>query len=102
MNKYLLQGKLIGKEGQQSQLADILLQAANLMSSAKGCHVYVIGTHPEDSTAVYITEIWDSKQDHDDSLKIAGVKELITQAMPLLAAAPEKGVELELLGGKGV
>ncbi len=52
--------------------------------------------------AVWVTEVWDSKEDHDNSLAVAGVRELIAQAMPLLAGMPEKGQELEILGGAGI
>ncbi len=45
---------------------------------------------------------WDSKADHDNSLQVAGVKELISQAMPILDGRPEKGQELEILGGAGL
>lgn len=99
---YLLQGKLLAKAGSKDQLAAILLQAAALMELAKGCKLYAIATHMADSDAVHVTEIWNSREDHDASLNAAGVKELIRQAMPLLAAPPEKGQEYQLLGGWGL
>lgn len=100
-NKYLLHGKLTAKAGQRDQLADILIQASKLVSTAKGCVFYVIGKDEQDVNAVYVTEIWDSKEDHDNSLNIAGVGELISQAMPILDGQPSKGQELEILGGVG-
>ncbi|NHE57208.1 putative quinol monooxygenase [Cyclobacterium plantarum] len=102
MNKYLLNGKLTAKPGHQEALAAILLQASELVATAKGCRLYVIGQNPDDPHSVYITEIWDSKADHDQSLKVEGVRELISQAMPLLDGPPAKGQELELLGGAGI
>ena len=101
-NKYLLHGKLTAKPGQQKELADILIQASQLVSTAKGCTLYVVSHDKEDENSVYVTEIWDSKNDHDDSLKIEGVRELIMKAMPILAAQPTKGQELEILGGIGI
>lgn len=99
---YLLQGKLLAKAGSKDQLAAILLQAAALMEQAKGCKLYAIGIEMADSDAVHVTEIWNSREDHDASLNVAGVKELIQQAMPLLAAPPQKGQEYQLLGGWGL
>ncbi len=64
--------------------------------------MYVIGLDELEPNEVYITEIWDSKEDHDDSLKVKGLKELIMQAMPLLDGPPQKGQELEILGGLGI
>ncbi|MCJ8166520.1 antibiotic biosynthesis monooxygenase [Pontibacter sp. E15-1] len=102
MNKYGLHGKLKAKEGTVDQLADILIQASALVSTAKGCQLYVVSRDTTDKNAVWVTEIWDSKEDHDNSLKVEGVKELISQAMPILDGMPEKGQELEILGGTGI
>lgn len=99
---YLLQGKLTAKAGQTEALADILIEASRLVSAAKGCRLYVIGKEAGNEHSVCITEIWESKADHDSSLKIEGVRALITKAMPLLAEAPDKGQEIELLGGFGM
>lgn len=102
MNKYLLHGKLIAKSGHREELAAILIEASKLVSTAKGCNLYVIGKEKNDINAVYVTEIWDSKEDHDHSLKAEGVRELIMKAMLILDGQPQKGLELELLGGSGI
>src|SRR5690554_1198851 len=102
MSKYGLHGKLTAKEGYGEKLTSILLDASNLVSSAKGCILYLISKDNTDNDSVWITEVWDSKEDHDDSLDVEGVRELISQAMPILDGKPEKGQELEILGGKGV
>lgn len=64
--------------------------------------MYVIGLDSDDSNSVFITEIWDIKEDHDNSLKVDGVRELIMKAMPLLDGPPTKGQEIEVLGGTGI
>lgn len=102
MNRYLLHGKLTAKEGHTDELANILLDASKLVSTAKGCKFYVISKDQKDLNAVYVTEIWDSKEDHDNSLKVEGVRELIMKAMPILEGQPTKGQELEILGGAGI
>ena len=99
---YLLHGKLTAKAGHTDQLADILLNASQLISTAKGCKLYVIGKDKTDESSVFTTEIWDSKEDHDNSLKMEGVRELIMKAMPILDGQPTKGQELEILGGTGI
>ena len=99
---YLLHGKLNAKTGHADELANILLEASKLVSTAKGCKLYVIGKDQNDLNAVYVTEIWDNKEDHDNSLKVEGVRELIMKAMPILDAQPTKGQELEILGGTGI
>lgn len=42
------------------------------------------------------------KEEHDNSLKIDGVRELIMKAMPLLDGQPTKGQEIELIDGTGI
>jgi hypothetical protein len=37
-----------------------------------------------DTNCIWITEVWDIKEDHYNSLKINGVKELISGALPIL------------------
>lgn len=44
----------------------------------------------------------DSKEEHDNSLKLDSVKSLISQAMPLLDGIPSGGQELSVLGGHGI
>lgn len=99
---YLLHGKLNAKAGHTDELTNILLEASKAVSTAKGCKLYVIGKDPNDLNAVFITEIWDSKEDHDNSLKEEGARELIMKAMPILDGQPTKGQELEILGGIGI
>ena len=102
MNKYLLHGKLNAKQGHRDELATILLDASKLVEKAKGCKLYAIGFDATDYNSVFVTEIWDSREDHDNSLNIEGVRELIMKAMPLIDGQPTKGQELEILGGAGV
>lgn len=99
---YLLHGKLKAKEEHRDELAHILLSASKLVSTAKGCKLYVIGKDEKDPDAVYVTEIWESREDHDNSLKVEGVRELIKKAMPIIDGPPQKGQELQVIGGTGV
>ena len=102
MNQYLLHGKLSALSGKGDDLEKILLEASQLMSSAKGCKLYMVSRDVNQAEDIWITEIWDSKEDHDNSLSVPGVKELIGQAMPILDGMPQKGQELKLKGGHGI
>jgi len=102
MTKYLLHGKLKAKEGKGEELSSILLLAAQSVEAAKGCQLYLISKDQQDKESVWVTEVWDSKEDHDNSLKLENVRALIGQAMPILDGMPQKGQELELLGGHGI
>lgn len=99
MSKYGLHGKLKATEGKGEELASILKEASALVSTAKGCHLYMVSKDTKEREAIWVTEVWDSKEDHDQSLHMAGVRELISKAIPLLDGQPEKGVELDVIGG---
>lgn len=102
MHKYGLHGKLTAKKGQGDELAQILLEAAKLVSTANGCLIYMISKDEANPESVWITEAWESELDHDNSLSVPGVRELIGKAMPILDGAPQKGQELKILGGLGI
>lgn len=97
MNRYLLQGKLTAKVGKRHELTEILIKASKLMATAKGCHLYAVALSEQDVHSVYVTEIWDSKGDHDNALNVEGVRELIMSALPILEGQPQKGQELEII-----
>lgn len=102
MEYYGLHNKLQATAGAGDDLAKILLQAADLMKHAPGCHVYAVSLDEATPDAVWITEVWTDQAAHDASLGLPGVRELIAQAMPLLAAPPQKGQTLKVLGGAGL
>jgi quinol monooxygenase YgiN len=53
---YLLHGKLAAKKGNTEQLASILIEASKLVSSSKGCKLYVISGDENDSNSLWVTE----------------------------------------------
>lgn len=102
MKYYGLFGNLVAKSGKGDELASILLDASKILSNSKGCRQYIVSKDLKDEDCIWINEIWDSIEDHHDSLKMDGVKELISKAIPILAKPPEKGFEMEVIGGKGI
>lgn len=102
MSKYGLHGALRAQPGQGPRLADILLEAAQLMQEAQGCQLYLISKDLEDADQIWVTEVWESTAAHNRSLQDERVRALITQATPLLATPPAGGRKLEVLGGAGL
>ncbi len=100
--KYGLHGKLVAKEGKGSELAGILIKASELVSTAKGCHLYMVSIDVLNDDEVWVTEIWETREDHENSLKIPEVRALISKAVPILEAQQTKGQKLKVLGGYGV
>ena len=100
-HQYGLFGTLQAQPGKGGDLVGILLRAAKLVQDAKGCVIYLVGTSKENPDGVSVFEVWDSKEDHDNSLKLPGVRELISKAMPMISGKPD-GVTLQIWGDKGL
>jgi quinol monooxygenase YgiN len=99
---YQLHGSLKATKNNGDKLASILLEAANTVSKLEECKLYIISKDKTNSDVIWITEIWQNKEAHDNSLMLDSVRALIGKAMPLLDGMPEKGQESEFLGGYGV
>lgn len=78
-------GKLKAQPGQRDALIDYLLQASDLVDEMAGCQLYVISKAVDDPDIVWITEAWDSREDHQASLQNEMVRGIITAARPLIA-----------------
>lgn len=100
--KYGLYGKLQAKAGKGKDLVEILFGAAKIMENTKGCILYLVGKAEDNPDGVYVFEVWQNKEDHDNSLKLPGIRELITRAVPILDGKQDEGTTLEILGGKGM
>jgi len=82
-------------------LIEILMKANQIVSESKGCRLYMINHDVADRDSVWVTELWDSQEDHAISLTLDGCKELIVEATPLLVSEP-KQIVLRPVAGKGV
>ncbi len=102
MRRYGLFGELRAQAGQGEELAEILLEAAARMNDAPGCVLYILTQETGERDAVWVMEVWESEEDHNDSLQLPGVHQLIGQTVPILAQPPEGGMALNLLGGNAI
>jgi quinol monooxygenase YgiN len=101
MSAFGMVGKLATDAKDRDTLIDILTQAADLMQDADGCNLYVVSKDADDDGAVWVMELWDTKEAHDLSLTMDGVRELIGKAMPLLKG-DQSSVNLVPVSGKGL
>jgi quinol monooxygenase YgiN len=101
MERYGMIGKLTAQPGQRAALVEVLLTAAELVSNAPGCELYVVSTSATEPDAVWVAEAWRSKADHDASLTLPAVRELISSARPLIASMSEPILTIPV-GGKGL
>ena len=101
MTRFGLVGSFRAQSGQGDALADLLLRAAEALDANGDCELYVISRSPHDADAVWVTEVWTSRDAHRASLEDDRVQELITRARPLIAGLGER-FELSPVGGKGL
>ena len=95
---YGLIGKMTAVAGQRDALASILIEGTGAMP---GCLSYVIATDPTEPDALWITEVWDSKESHAASLGLPGVKAAIAKGRALITGFSNR-VETVPIGGHGL
>ena len=91
-------GKMRAAPGRRDALIAILLEGTAAMP---GCLSYVVAKDPSDADAVWITEVWDSRDSHRASLQLPQVRDAIARARPLIAGF-DSSVETEPVGGVGI
>lgn len=95
---YGLIGKMTAVPGQRDALANAMLQGTQAMP---GCLSYVIARDPADHDALWITEVWDSRDSHAASLALPAVQAAIATGRPLIAGFSNR-VETTPIGGYGL
>jgi len=95
---YGLIGKMSATRGQRDALQAILLENQGGMP---GCFSYIVAQDPSDPDALWITEVWDSKESHAASLKLASVQAAIARARPIIAGFSNQTITTPV-GGIGV
>jgi quinol monooxygenase YgiN len=91
-------GRMKAVSGKRAELAAILLEGTDKMP---GCLSYIVAEDMTDVDALWITEVWVSKQAHADSLKLAMVRDAIRRGRPLIAGF-DSNAETLPLGGVGL
>ena len=79
---YGLIGKMAAAPGKRDELLSILMEGTDAMP---GCLSYVIAKDPSDENAIWVTEVWDSKESHGASLALPAVTGAIARGRPLIA-----------------
>lgn len=95
---YGLIGKINTAPGQRDALIAILLEG---VSGMPGCLSYVVAQDPVDADAIWVTEVWDSRESHTASLSLPSVQRAISRGRPLIAGFGER-FETMPVGGHGL
>ncbi|MET0362160.1 MAG: putative quinol monooxygenase [Sphingobium sp.] len=80
--RYGLIGQMLAKPGKRDELLGYLQASTGAMP---GCQSYIIALDPTNPDALWITEVWESKDSHAASLKLPAVREAIAKARPIIA-----------------
>lgn len=76
-------GTMRAKPDKRDDVVTILLRDQSALADI-GCRAYIVGVNEDQPDLIYVTEVWESKQAHDDSLQLESVKAAIREAMPML------------------
>lgn len=95
---YGLIGKMKAATGQRDVLIAVLLQGVGDMP---GCLSYIVAQDPTDEDAIWITEVWDSRESHLASLALPSVRQAIARGRPFIAGFGER-FETTPVGGHGI
>lgn len=80
--QYGLIGQMIAQPGQRAALIAALSEGTGAMP---GNIAYLIGEDSAKADAIWIVELWDSKESHAASLGLPAVQAAIKQGRPLIA-----------------
>ncbi|MCW3847801.1 antibiotic biosynthesis monooxygenase [Sphingomonas sp. LB-2] len=83
IDSYGFIGKVRCHPGKRAALAAVLNSDAGAMP---GCILYLIAEDLKEADVLWITEIWESKSAHDQSLELPGVKAANAKGRPLIKA----------------
>ena len=97
---YGLISKIVAQPGHRDQLAKILLEAV-AGDALPGCLSYIVAEDMADADALWVTEVWDSKESHAASLQLPMVQAAIAKARPIIAGFDSRA-EMVPLGGVGL
>ncbi|HZP53747.1 putative quinol monooxygenase [Actinocrinis sp.] len=93
-------GSMKAKPGCRDEVAALLTAGATGLR-AIGCSHYIVFASDCDPDTIWVTEVWESKEKHDASLRLPEAKAAIAKAMPMLTGEFTRQ-ELSVLGGLGV
>lgn len=100
MRRFGLITKFTAFRGRQEYLAEILVNAGDEMEELEGCQFYIVNLANERDTDIYVYELWESQEAHQDSLTLNVTQALIQKAKPYINSV-ERICTLTPVGDKG-
>ncbi|MFG3302041.1 putative quinol monooxygenase [Micromonospora chersina] len=93
-------GSMRTRPGCRDDVVAILLSGVEGLREA-GCELYVVGVSDQDDVTIWVSEVWQSKQHHDASLRLPETRAAIGRAMPMLTGE-FTSQEVTVVGGLGL
>ncbi|QGP78761.1 putative quinol monooxygenase [Sphingobium sp. CAP-1] len=84
--RYGLIGQMLSAPDKRDELVAILTATTGAMP---GCLSYVVALDSANPDAIWITEVWDSRESHAASLQLPAVRAAIAKARPIIAGFPQ-------------
>lgn len=95
---YGLISQIIAAPGKRDRLVEVLMEATKDMP---GCLSFVIATDAVREDAIWITEVWTSKESHNAAFNLPKVAAAVARSGPLMASLGARA-ETTPIGGLGV
>ncbi|MBW7476437.1 antibiotic biosynthesis monooxygenase [Paenibacillus oenotherae] len=99
MNKFAVSVKFTAQDGKCDELAQILLEAAEMTKEVEGCDLYIVHLAENEADTIWVNEIWRNEEAHAASLELESTIMMIQRAKPLIAGVEQ--IRLIPVGGKG-
>jgi quinol monooxygenase YgiN len=93
-------GSMRTRYGHREEVVAILLSGVEGLRAA-GCELYLVSVSETDRDVIWVTEVWQSKEHHEASLRLPETEAAIAAAMPLLTGEFTRQ-ELTVVGGLGL
>ena len=103
MSKHGLIDVLTCAPEDQDKLFDLLIHIAQHLENIDDCLYFVISKEVNNPSKIWVTELWTSKEAHDQSLADAGshIHDVISEAMTLVTDERQRATLRPILG-KGI
>jgi quinol monooxygenase YgiN len=86
--------------GRREEVVALLLRSVESLRAA-GCRSYLVAVSESDKDAIWVTEVWESKEHHDAALRLPEAQAAIAEAMPMLTGEFTRQ-ETAVVGGLGL
>ncbi|PRY02736.1 putative quinol monooxygenase [Allonocardiopsis opalescens] len=93
-------GSMRARPGRRDEVVAILLSGSDGLRAA-GCRLYLVARAADDPDTIWVTEVWESRERHQESLRLPETRAAIERATPMLTGE-FTGRELDVAGGLGV